>query len=203
MSDDILILASASPRRQDLLRSLAVRFEVHACPLPEPDRKPPDIPSIAWAAALAYFKARAVAEQHPQRWVLGADTVVECGSKLLGKPTDEADARRMLTLQAGVPSEVITGLALVRIADPAHRTIEAESTRVWMLDDHEEREAYVASGDWVGKAGAYGIQDVGDRLVDRIEGSFSNVVGLPLERLSVLLKRHALLDSEPDNQTST
>ncbi len=192
-----LILASASPRRHELLASLGVSFEVRPAPLPEPAEKPADLPAASWAEALAYFKARCVAEQHPQRWVLGADTVVACAGELLGKPRDLDDARRMLRLQAGVASDVITALALIRwgAAQRCRRWLTRDITRVWMRDDPQQIEAYLQSGDWRDKAGAYGIQNVHDRLILRIAGEFENVVGLPLTRLRALLAcaaRHAL-----------
>lgn len=178
-----LILASASPRRRELLDGLGLRCEVIPCPLPEPAAKPPAVAARPWAEAVAYFKARVVAERLPAALVLGADTIVVCGGQMLGKPRDRADAERMLRLQAGVASEVITGLALVRLAAPAVRVLDSAVTRVWMRDDPAERQRFLESGAWEGKAGAYGIQDVGDRLIERIDGSFSNVVGLPVELL--------------------
>jgi septum formation protein len=197
--DERLVLASASPRRRKLLAELGLRFDVCPCSLPEPERKPGGIAPGAWAEALAYFKASAVAEQHRARWVLGADTIVVCAGELLGKPVDVRDARRMLELQAGRATEVITGVCLVRRAEHVRRIIGHAVTLVWMRDAAAERGAYLASGDWRGKAGAYGIQNVGDRLVERLEGSHSNVVGLPLslvERMlhvaSVLPARHPL-----------
>jgi septum formation protein len=193
-----LILASASPRRRELLAQLSVPFEVVPSSLPEPADRPADVKPAAWAEALAYFKARSVAEQYPGRWVLGADTVVACGETLLGKPRDRADARRMLSHQAGRVSDVITGVALLRSdAGKDERHIEHVLTRVWMRADPAVIEQYLATDDWTGKAGAYGIQTVGDRLVERIEGSFSNVVGLPTERLALLLRERGF-DAELD-----
>ncbi|MBK9118349.1 MAG: septum formation protein Maf [Phycisphaerales bacterium] len=182
-----LILASASPRRRELLAQLVTEFDVAPCTLPEPTRRPARSTPRTWAQALAYFKARRVAERYPDQWVLGADTLVVCGDELFGKPADEAEARRMLIRQAHEPSDVITGVSLVRLEPTSERLLEADQTRVWMRDDEVLRESYLRGGDWAGKAGAYGIQDIGDRLVCRYEGSFSNVVGLPLERLARLL----------------
>jgi septum formation protein len=176
-----LILASSSPRRRELLAAAGVRFEVIPSPLEEPRHRPAVILPREWAESLAYFKARAVAELHPDRWVLAADTIVACDGELLGKPAEANDARRMLERQAGRASDVITGVCIARIAGDVHRILAAAVTRVWMRDDRREREAYLISGEWAGKAGAYGIQDVGDRLVERIEGDFDNVVGLPVE----------------------
>jgi septum formation protein len=183
-----LILASASPRRRELLAGLGLPCEQIPCPLPEPATRPPAVAARPWAEAVAYFKARVVAERYPAALVLGADTIVVCAGQLLGKPRDRADAERMLRLQAGVASEVITGVALVRLAAPSVRLLDSAVTRVWMRDDPAERQRYLDSGEWTGKAGAYGIQDVGDRLIERIEGSFSNVVGLPVELLGDCLR---------------
>lgn len=179
--DAPLILASASPRRRELLSPMGVPFEVIVSPFREPERKPAMVPPHQWAAAVANFKARAVAAMHPRRWVLAADTLVSCRGEILNKASDMTDARRMLELQAGVPSDVFTGVALIRVGEAGdYVDFRTARTVVWMRDDRAIREAYLASGDWEGKAGAYGIQDVGDRLVERIEGEFSNVVGLPI-----------------------
>ena len=193
MSDELLILASASPRRRNLLAEIGLRFDVYPCPLSEPLRKPATVAPAAWAEALACFKAHAVAERFPGRWVLGADTIVVCGGELLGKPDDVADARRMLELQAGRATDVITGVCVLRRVERVRRMIGHEVTTVWMRNAPGEREAYLSSGDWRGKAGAYGIQDVADRLVDCIEGSFSNVVGLPRTLVRRMLREVGVL----------
>jgi len=187
VAEELLILASASPRRRELLRTIVPEFEVCPCHLEEPASPPTGLSPTAWALALAYFKARAVADQRPGRWVLAADTLVSCAGQVLGKPRDLEDARRMLCLQAGRASDVITGVCLARREASVRRILTAEATRVWMRDAPAEIEAYLAGGDWQGKAGAYGIQDIGDRLIERLEGSFSNVVGLPLERVGRIL----------------
>lgn len=192
MSTDRLILASASARRRELLERVYPGFAVEPCALPEPVRRPAGTSARQWAEALAYFKARAIAERHPGSWVLGADTLVACGDALLGKPWDLADARRMLELQVRTPGDVVTGVCLVRQGAEERRITRSDVTRVWMRDDAAAREAYLHSGDWEGKAGAYGLQTVGDRLVDRIEGSFSNVVGLPLELVAGMLRKAGL-----------
>jgi septum formation protein len=193
MSRHKLILASASPRRQELLRLLLPDFEVKPCTLPEPQCKPPRLPASSWVQAVAYFKARAVADDHPGRWVLGADTVVVCSRHLLGKPTDLRDARRMLRLQAGRNCEVLTAVSLVRMGQLPSRLFGLARTVVRMRADQAAIDAYLRSGDWQGKAGAYGIQDGPDRLIEHVAGSFSNVVGLPLEVLGPLLQEIGLL----------
>lgn len=182
-----LILASSSPRRRELLEAAGIACQVCPPSLDEPQDCPPSLSSPAWAESLAYLKARSVAERFPARLVLGADTIVVCADRILGKPRDLADARAMLELQAGRESQVITGIALVRADFAPLRRLAHAVTRVWMRDCPAEREDYLAGGDWRGKAGAYGIQNVGDRLVERIEGSFSNVVGLPVELVRALL----------------
>jgi septum formation protein len=190
----VLILASASPRRRALLAELGVAFEVCPSPRDEPELPPVGLAPEEWACQLAEFKARTVAELHPGRWVLGADTLVACGAEILNKPRDLVDARRMLIAQAGRETRVITGVCLLstKAEPPVFR--DAVVSKVWLRDDPAEREAYLATGDWAGKAGAYGIQSVGDRLVARLEGSFNNVVGLPVERLRSVLAAHGLCD---------
>lgn len=184
---DGFILASSSPQRRRLLSEMGLTFDVVPSGFVEPTDRPDASNPTEWAESLAYFKARAVAEENPDRWVLGADTIVVVASEILGKPRDREDARRMLELQARSASDVITGVALVRAGRVARRILDHDVTRVWMHDLPDERAAYLASGDWRDKAGAYGIQTVGDRLVARIEGSFSNVVGLPTELLERML----------------
>ena len=193
MDVERIILASASPRRRELLARIYPAFDVEPSPHEEPLQGSENVPPPGqWAQALAYYKARGVADGHPGRWVLGADTIVVCAGRVLGKPRDVADAREMLELQARQVSAVLTGVCLLRRGDTEQRLSQVETTRVWMHDDPQAREAYLQSGDWHAKAGAYGIQDVGDRLVERIEGSFSNVVGLPLELVARLLQHVGL-----------
>ncbi len=203
-----IVLASASPQRRTLLTQLDVPFEAVGSPYAEPSSKPDNTSASAWAVALAHFKARSVADARPRQWTLGADTVVDCAGRLLGKPANADDARAMLQLQAGARSTVITGLCLCRTTDRTVNNVEsgpvgieryltAVSTTVWMRDDPLLIEQYIETGDWAGKAGAYGIQTVGDALVERIDGSFSNVVGLPLEVLRDLFARVGIPTASP------
>lgn len=195
MDDASLILASASPQRRKLLAELDLPFDVREAPLEEPAGVPPGVGPAAWACALSYYKARAVAEAVGSRWVLGADTVVACAGRLLGKPRDLADARRMLELQTGRESLVITGVSLIQLVHGAvDRVIRHATSSVRLRDDRTTRESYLESGGWRGKAGAYGIQDVGDALVERLEGSLTNVIGLPLELVREMLARCPALD---------
>lgn len=161
--------------------------------LDEPVEKPACVTPAGWVTALAYFKAVQIAHETPDAIVLGADTLVACGQEILGKPRDRADAERMLRLQAGAPSRVLTGVALVWTAARV-RVLAHDATTVWMRDAPELRNAYLVSEEWRGKAGAYGIQDIGDALVERIDGAFDNVVGLPVKlvrnMLAVVRKKH-------------
>jgi len=184
---ETLTLVSASPQRAQLLRDAGYRFEVVRPRLHEPEEKSRKITPAEHAQALAYFKARSVADQFPERLLLGADTIVAVGEQTLGKPADRDEARRMLELITRTPHQVITGVALLAPRQD-HRVIADEVTRVTMrpLVD-EELERYLDGGGWVGKAGAYGLGAGGDAFVERIDGSHSNVIGLPLELLARLL----------------
>jgi septum formation protein len=183
-----LILASASPRRRELLAASGWKFHVIEPPLTEP-KAHWDVPGPKdLAESLAYFKARSVWERNLESWVLGADTIVWAGGKVIGKAADEEEALAILRGLCGTRHEVITGLAM--LGPLGVRLIASDTTFVTMRKAADsEIQAYVDSGEWRGKAGAYAIQETGDRLVDRIEGSFSNVVGLPLELLGRMVYR--------------
>ena len=184
-----LVLASASPRRLDLLRRLGLVPVARASNLDEdvlPDESPRDL-----VLRLAEAKGRSVAESlgpdEPPSVVLAADTGVVIDGRALGKPRDPDDARSMLRTLRGRGHEVMTSVFLLRTDDGRH-TCDLETTRVTFRDyDKATIEAYVATGEPMDKAGAYGIQGGGADLVDRVEGSWSNVVGLPLERLDAWL----------------
>jgi len=184
-----LVLASNSPRRRDLLRQAGYRFDVRPPPVGETGVRG-DRPIGPYVESLAYLKATAAIEAHglTDALVLGADTAVALGGRLLGKPADEADARRILSALAGTEHRVVTGLALVDIR-PGRRLLAHAVTRIRMAAmTPDQIEAYVASGEALGKAGAYAIQETGDRYVDEVDGSFTNVVGLPMELLERMLK---------------
>jgi septum formation protein len=182
-----VVLASASPRRVALLRQVGLVFTVVD---PGPDR---DWPGQAeprhGVRALALEKARRVAARRPGALVIAADTVVVLRGLRVGKPTDEAEALEMLRRLHGRTHEVWTGLALVRGAEQ-RTAAEVSKVRFARLDEAELR-AYVRSGESLDKAGAYGIQGLAAQFVRRIEGEYSNVVGLPLGRLRLLLKEFA------------
>ena len=161
-------------------------FDVIAPQIPEPDDSLEHLPPAGQAEALAYFKARSVSDLYPGRCVLGADTVVAAGGRVLGKAADAADARQMLTDVSAARHAVITGVAL--LAGESQRIIASDVTYVTMRQmTAREIDDYVASGEWIGKAGAYAIQETADRFVDAIEGSFSNIVGLPMELVGRML----------------
>lgn len=185
-----LILASASPRREALLRQLGVAFTVVPSDLAE---QMPAGPPEESARALALAKARAVAGRIGSGVVLAADTVVVLGGSVLGKPADRDDARRMLRALCGRTHEVITGVALVEVPD-RRESSAAVVTRVRMVQyGEEEIEAYLATREPLDKAGAYAIQGVGSRLVAHVDGCYTNVVGLPLSTTRRLLAEWGLL----------
>lgn len=190
-----LILASASPRRAELLTAAGIPFDVLAADVDESVRSG-EAPE-AYVERLAREKAAAVAGQAPGRPVLGADTAVLAGSTVLGKPSDTADARRMLHLLSGTRHQVLTGVCLFRgtaARQPDTTEVRAAVTIVEFapLTD-EEIDWYVATGEPMDKAGAYAIQGRGSRFVVRIEGSYSNVVGLPVSLVYGMCRRAGLL----------
>ncbi|HLW85981.1 MAG TPA: Maf family protein [Candidatus Sulfotelmatobacter sp.] len=187
----MLVLASASPRRQELLRNAGILFVVQAADIDESPRggeSPRDC-----AERLAREKAVAVSRLRPEDCILGADTIVTVDGKILGKPRDAGDAERMLRLLSGRRHEVITGVCLVRTVASGQWLVDSktregqelrtasETTIVTMseLSDEDIRE-YVATGEPMDKAGAYAIQGRAARWIPRIEGDYSNVVGLPV-----------------------
>ena len=186
-----LVLASASARRRAYLEQLGVAFEVVPADVDETPR-PGEDPG-ALAVRLARDKAEAVWRRRPGCWILAADTIVATDDEILGKPADRDDARRMLRRLADREHRVITAVVLLQ---PRGATIldEAAVTRVRFRPLSEsEIDAYLATGEADDKAGAYGIQGGAARFVLRVDGSHSNVVGLPLELLEPALRRAGLL----------
>jgi septum formation protein len=176
-----IILASQSPRRVELLREAGIDFEAVSPTEPEPEATAWPFSPEEFAQSAAYHKARNVADRHPGRVILAADTIVALNGRIFGKPADREDARRILSALAGVTQDVITGVAMLS-PTAKRRSIEYDLTRVTMKPmTPEQINAYLDSGEWEGKAGAYAIQGRADKFVERVEGSFSNVVGLPLE----------------------
>jgi septum formation protein len=185
----MLVLASASPRRRELLALAGLCFEVHPANIPEdllPDEEP-----VAYVTRLAREKAEHVygqlAQTRPEKnlVVLGADTTVTFDGHILGKPEDAADAARMLRLLSGRAHRVATGVAL---ASAAGTVAACEITEVWFKPlTEDEIAAYIATGEPMDKAGAYAIQGLAARWIPRIEGCYFNVVGLPVARLWAML----------------
>ena len=184
-----LVLASASPRRQALLREAGYVFDVIASEISEPSL--PENQSVnagVWAEALAYFKARAVNVDYPDAIVVGADTVVVHGDSIMGKAADVDEARKILTTMFGGKNEVITGLAILKLNSTERIITHVTSTLMMREMNEQEVEDYLASGAWRDKAGAYALQEGGDQFLESIDGSYSNVVGLPMEKLNALLQ---------------
>jgi septum formation protein len=177
----VLVLASKSPRRQQILRDAGIPFVVRASDIPEV-RRPGEGP-VNYVRRLAEEKAFAI-PIHSGEVVLGADTTVVVDDHVLEKPRDAADAMRMLTLLSGREHEVITGICL---RSAARKIVDTAITRVrFFALAPDELEAYVASGEPMDKAGAYAIQGLASKFIDRIEGCYFNVVGLPV----ALVYRH-------------
>jgi len=183
----MLVLASASPRRQELLRSAGLSFEVQPADIPESAL--PGEAAKDCAERLARDKALAAASQRPHDFILGADTVVVVDGQILGKPADAADAARMLRLLSGSEHQVITGVCLVVNGQPS---VASETTVVTMSElTEKDITDYVASGEPMDKAGAYAIQGIASRWIPRIEGDYCNVVGLPVALVFRMLRERA------------
>src|SRR5438477_4265887 len=185
-----LVLASASPRRRELLRNAGIAFIIQPSRIPEL-RREGEAPQ-ACAERLATEKARDVFRQRPQDFVLGADTIVIVGGQILGKPRDEADATRMLRLLSGRTHQVTTGVCLIGPDRKGRRSLEetrSETTLVTMSElSADDIQSYVAIDEPLDKAGAYAIQGIASRWISRIEGDYFNVVGLPVSLVYRMLR---------------
>jgi MAF protein len=183
-----LILASQSPRRSALLAQAGIPFEAVAPAFDEPATNGLHPDPAGFAELAGYHKAASIAEAYADRIILGADTVVAVNDEIFGKPADLADARRILDKLLGTTQQVITGVTLLHPAG-GRRLTQHDVTHVTMRHmSQQELDAYLAVGDWEGKAGAYGIQGEADKFVERIEGSYTNVVGLPIELVQAMLR---------------
>jgi septum formation protein len=182
----MLILASASQRRRELLTQAGFAFQVHPAHIPEEPRANED--PVGYVVRLAREKAQAVYDQlsNPEAVVLGADTTVTLDNLILGKPEDAADAARMLRLLSGRTHRVITGVAVVTAAR-TETASEITAVRFLTLSD-AEIDAYIATGEPMDKAGAYAIQGRAARWIPRIEGDYFNVVGLPIALVTTVLE---------------
>jgi MAF protein len=184
-----IILASASPRRAELLRSAAIPFTVDVANIPEephPEERPRQ-----HGERLAQEKAELVAKRNPGKIVLGADTIVVVDDEILGKPRGDADAARMLRMLSGRAHEVITGVCLA-VLETGNRKLEtrSERTKVYFEDlSSDDIQNYVATKEPMDKAGAYAIQGIASRWVSKIEGDYANVVGLPVALVWKMLQK--------------
>jgi septum formation protein len=195
----LLVLASASPRRQELLRNAGIPFAVYPANIPEiplPGESPRDC-----AERLAREKAQAALRQQPGKVVLGADTIVVVDGEILGKPRDEADAVRMLRLLSGRTHQVTTGVCLAGLPlrtenqklETGFEDSRSETTLVTMTSlTDEDIHSYVATGEPMDKAGAYAIQGIASRWISRIDGDYFNVVGLPVALVHRMLQEHRI-----------
>jgi septum formation protein len=185
-----IVLASSSPRRAEILRDAGIAFETYPTEIDETAF--PREPAQAMVARLAEAKARAAAAQMDAGMreciIVGADTTVELDGEILGKPRDSAHAREMLARLSGRTHHVLTGIFLLRLPGNASRAAVEKSAVTFAPLSEKEIDAYVASGEPLGKAGAYAIQGLAGRYIPKIEGCYFNVVGLPLARLYTLLR---------------
>ncbi len=183
-----IILASSSPRRKDLLKQIKLPFEIIPSDINENISELTGTPAEK-AEQLAYEKASDVANKVQKGLVLGADTIVVIDDEILGKPKDSEDAYNMLKKLSGQEHEVITGICLIDL-DNNIELIQHETTIVQFVElDDEKIRAYIKSGEVFDKAGSYAAQGVGAIFVKGIKGCYSNVVGLPLTRLSMMLEK--------------
>jgi len=182
------VLASKSPRRIELLRDAGYAFEVCPSGVDESVFDKHAMSPTTYAETLAKAKAEDVASGRPDRLVLGADTIIDCDGRIIGKPGDRGHAESIVRELFSKPHHVVTGVALIwktRRVD----VVTHESTRVIPRTMSQAQiEAHLESNTWQGKAGAYAIQENGDEFIERLEGSLTNVIGLPMERVEDLLQ---------------
>ena len=202
-----LLLASTSPRRAEILGALGIPFDLSPADVDETIL--PAEPGRSAAARLAGAKAAAAVSRHPGAWVLAADTLVLIDGVVLGKPRDDPEAAAMLRRLAGREHVVVTAVSLRRSGAPEIATVEESRVRIAPLDEEEIR-WYVATGEPRDKAGAYAVQGLGARFIESVDGSFSNVMGLPARSVYRLLRqapdpalaRLALACEGPSSRTS-
>ena len=184
-----IILASSSPRRRELMRMAGLPYTVEAPDVPE--IVPPSLPKEKESQFLAELKATAVSIRHPQEVVIGSDTTVICEGRVLGKPKDAAEAAEMLRFLSGKVHTVYTGVSIICGDDAdAESFTSCSKVEFYELTDKEIAD-YIATGEPMDKAGAYGIQGIGCRLVKRIDGDYFTVMGLPIAEVVRRLERLA------------
>jgi len=184
-----IILASASPRRRELLAEAGYKFTAVTPDIDESAFSTASVQAAEYAKKMALAKAKNVAEKYPDSLVIGADTVVDFDGEIIGKPADAKEAEQITRKLFSAPHKVITAVALVRLSDGTE-ICESDTTVVYpkSLTDRQIAE-HIKSGYWQDKAGAYAIKETGDEFVEKIEGSLTNVMGLPMELLQRLLSR--------------
>ena len=182
-----VILASASPRRRQLMSDAGYEFTVVLPEVDESAFKTNDADPVEYAERLALAKAKSVARKYPASFVIGADTIVDFRGRIIGKAADAKEAEQITGKLFSAPHKVITGVAIVRLSDGTE-LVQSDSTTVYprkmtpgQIADH------IKGGSWRDKAGAYAIQETGDEFVEKIDGSLTNVMGLPMELLESLL----------------
>jgi len=197
------ILASASPRRNHLLRQAGYCFEVVPSTVDESAFDTNNVSSEEHTKILALAKAKDVAARFANAIVMGSDTVVDLDGEIIGKPCDADHAEEITRKLFSKPHKVITGLALVCV-EKHIEIVEADTTIVYPRKLTEAQIAeHIQKGDWQGKAGAYGIQETGDEFVDHIDGSFTNVMGLPLELTERLLAKIGIFTKSAHGASAT
>jgi septum formation protein len=183
-----LVLASASPRRRELIAGLGYALLVDPCTIPEPERRP-DEPPAAYAVRTALVKAREVASRHPRDFIIGADTIVVARNHILGKPASLEEAGNMLRSLSGCWHEVFTGICLID-GDSGRQASAFSCSRVHMRRlTRAEIDWYLSTGEYRDKAGAYAIQGYASLFIDRIEGCYFNIVGFPIFTFAQLCRR--------------
>jgi len=188
-SQPSFILASASPRRKQLLEKAGYLFKVIPSNVDESGYSASGKTPEQFAIELAYAKAADIAEKHPDMLVLGADTIVDLDGTIIGKPANAKDAERITRELFSRPHKVITAVSFIRLKDNINIT-QADTTIVYPRQLTNEQVAeHIKSNNWQGKAGAYGIQESGDEFVEKIDGSFTNVMGLPMELVEKMLEK--------------
>lgn len=182
-----LILASASARRRELLAQAGYKFTAISPDIDESIFSTAGVTADEYAKQLALAKAKNVAEKYPDSLVIGADTVVDYHGEIIGKPADAKEAERITRKLFSAPHKVITAVAFVRLSDRTE-LCESDTTNVYPKSPSDEQIAqHIKSGSWQDKAGAYAIQENGDEFIQKIDGSLTNVMGLPMELLQRLL----------------
>ena len=182
-----IVLASASPRRKKLLAEAGYKFTVFTPDIDESAFLPGCVSPCEYAKRLAVAKAKNVAEKYPDCLVIGADTVVDFNGEIIGKPADSKEAGQIVRKLFSAPHKVITAVAIVRMSDGTE-IVESDTTTVYPKKLTAEQIAeHIKSESWRDKAGAYAIQEGGDEFIEKIAGSLTNVMGLPMELLGSIL----------------